>query len=241
MAKPSRSLAVAAPAEALDQRLAIDVGALRHHEEREQAVGDLACQPKPCRRNRAGVDRQRVAGVDDALQRLAEPGGIRTAIGHGVVHALVDDRLLPRDDAAHDRDVFPEPLVGLAVGDSVPALDHLRPRRPDAEDEAAARKRLQGHRGHGGAGRRARRHLHERGADRHSLGLGQNPGGRRHRVRAIGLGSPDRLVAESLRLADQVDVDGEVPARIAEHEPELQHFSSPVTRGEGSRAVTVGR
>ena len=57
----------------------------------------------------------------------------------------------------------------------------------------------------------------------------------------IGLGSPDRLVAERLRLADQVDVDGEVPARIAEHEPELQHFSSPVAGGNGGRAVTVGR
>ena len=216
-------LAVAAPAKALNEWVTVDVGALGHHEEREQAVGDLAGQPETGRRDRAGIDRQRVAGVDDALQRLAEPGGVRPAVGEGIVHALMDDRLLARHNSAHDRNIFAQPLMGFAVGDSMPAFDHLRSRRTDAEDEAAAGERLERHRRHRCTGRCARWHLHERGADCHPLGLSQNPGGWRHRVRAIGLGGPDRSVAERLSLLDQVDVDGEIPARIAEHEPELQH------------------
>ena len=241
MAKPSASIAVAALAKAFVQRIAVDVRALRHHEERDQAVRDLAGQPDARRRDRAGIDRQRVAGMDDALQRLAEPCRVRAAVGERVVHAFVDHRLLARDDLADDRDVFAQPLVGLAVRDSVPAFDDLRPRRADAEDESAAGERLQGHRGHRGAGGRARGHLHERGADRDPLRPGQDPGGRCYRIGTVRLRGPDRAIAERLRLTDQVCVDGNAPARIAEHEPELQHWSSPPCARLGDAAVSMGR
>ena len=240
-------LAVAAPAEALDERVAVHVSTLGHHEERKQSVGNLAGQPESRRRDRAGIDRQRLAGMDDALQRLSEPASVRAAVGERIVHALVDHRLLSRNDLADDRDVFAQALVGFAVGNPVPALDHLRPRRPDTEDETPAGERLKGHGRHRGASGRSRRHLHERGADRHAFRLGQDPGGRRHRVGAIGLRSPDGLVAERFSLLDQVDVDGEVPARIAEHKPELQHCSSPIAgaaamppAGWGDRPVLLG-
>ena len=52
--------------------------------------------------------------------------------------------------------------------------------------------------------RRARRHLHDRRAEPHALGLRAPPGQRRQHVGAVGLGRPDRVEAEALGLGDRV-------------------------------------
>ena len=201
MAKPSRVSPWPPRRKPSTSGIAIDVSALGHHEEREQAVGDLAGEPETGRRDRAGIYRQRVAGVDDALQRLAEPGGVRPAVGERIVHALVDDRLLARHDSAHDRNVLAQPLMGFAVGDSMPAFDHLRSRRTNAEDETTAGECLERHRRHRCTGRCARWHLHERGADCHpprsepeSRRLASpRPSHRPRRSRSIGSRAPQPL------------------------------------------------
>ena len=82
------------------------------------------------------------------------------------------ERLLAGDDLADDGDVFPGAGKGFAVGHAVPAFDHLRAGGADAAEEAVAGEGLEGHRGHGDAGRRAGGHLHDAGA---RVDLGRPP------------------------------------------------------------------
>ena len=138
--------------------------------------------------------------VHDAAQRLAEAGGTRAGVGNLVVLALVGQRRLARQRLADDLDVFLGAAERLAVGHAVPALDHLRPGRTDAEQEPPAGQRIQRHRGHRGTGRRARLHLHDRGARLDPRGARQHPGDRRHRIGAPGLARPHRDVAETFGL-----------------------------------------
>ena len=137
---------------ALQRRLRHQVGAFRRHEDRQVAVGDLARQPHAAGGDRGAVEFQRCA-MQDALQRLAEPGRIRPVIGDAVVLPLVLQRLLPRHDRPDDVDVFPRADHRRAVGLAVPPLHHLRPGGADAAEEPVARKLLQRHRRHRRAGR----------------------------------------------------------------------------------------
>src|SRR5438874_2325414 len=102
--------------------------------------------------------------MQDALERLAEPGRARARVGDLVMLAAMLQRRLARERLADDRYVFPGARQRLAVRLAVPAFHHLRARWSDAAEKTPARERLQAHRGHRRACRRARRHLHDAGA-----------------------------------------------------------------------------
>ena len=125
--------------------------------------------------------------MNDAAQRLAEPGGARPAIRDLIMRAREFERSrgsrIRRMIAMYSR----VRSQWLAIRHPVPALDDLRPRRADAAQKAVSRQCLQGHRGHRRASRRARRHLQDAGAGLDRLGLCEDPGDRRHRVGAVGL------------------------------------------------------
>ena len=76
--------------------------------------------------------------VEDALERLAETRSALALERNLVVEAFVLESLLALEDRADDRDVLLRARERLAVGDAMPALDDLRTRRPEPEDEAAA-------------------------------------------------------------------------------------------------------
>ena len=199
---------------------------LRVGEDRDPSVGDLGRQLDRLAADRAEEDRDVVADrVEVELQRLA------LAVGQGqlVVRAVVGDRALAGDDLAHDFHVLARAPPGLRVGDAVPALRDLRPRGTEAEDEAAARERVDRAAGHRCGGRRARGHLHDRGPELDRLGLGREPGQHADHVGAVGLGHPDRLVAAALRVAhdlDRVLALGADPP-VAEVETQLQRHLAP--------------
>src|SRR5207302_1112334 len=108
------------------------LGAFRRHEKWQVAVGDLARDAQPARRDRGGVDFEARVAVDDAAQRLAEPARTRSRIGDLVMLALMLERRLSLQHLADDRDVFAGAPDRLAERHAVPALDNLRPRGPDA-------------------------------------------------------------------------------------------------------------
>ena len=132
----------------------------------------------PAGDDRGGVDFEARVAVDDAAQRLAEPGRARPGIGDVVMLAVMFERRLAGEHLADDRDVFAGAGQRPAERHAVPALDDLRPRRADAAEEAVAGERLQRQRGHRRAGRGARRHLHDAGAGLDPAGARQHPGDR---------------------------------------------------------------
>ena len=198
-----------------EHRLGDDVGALRAHQERLYAIGDLAGSAQPGRRDRGGVDLEIGICVQNALQRLAEAARVRTRVGDLVVLAAMLQRSLACEHLAHDLDVFFRAGERLAVRHAMPTLDHLRPRRADAEEEAVVRHRLQRRRRHGRAGRGAGRHLHDAGAGFDLVGAGQHPGDRRDGIRAVGLARPHRRVAQPLGLQHQVHARAAGLSRIS--------------------------
>lgn len=92
---------------------------------------------------------------------------------------LVRSGLLPGENRAHDLDVLAGARQRLAVGNAVPALDDLRARSADAQDEAAIGEVIQGH-GRNGAG--AAGYQHDGGTDFDRRRLREDPGSSRHRV-----------------------------------------------------------
>src|SRR6516225_11832063 len=117
------------------------------HEEREHAVGDLGGGAEAGRRDRGGIDFQAGARMYDGLERLAEASGTGAGVGNLIVLALVLERFLAGENLPDDRNIFFRARKRLAIGDAVPALDHLRAGRADAEKKASARERLQAHGG----------------------------------------------------------------------------------------------
>src|SRR5215471_2563978 len=99
--------------------------------------------------------------VLSGLPRPVAPGA---GVGNLIVLALVLERFFAGENLPDDRNIFFRARKRLAIGDAVPALDHLWAGRADAEKKASARERLQAHGGHRRAGRRARLHLHDAGA-----------------------------------------------------------------------------
>src|SRR5262249_62357795 len=187
--------------------------------DRKPAVRDLGRLLDALRPDRRDVDRD-LAAVEDRAEGLTEPGRVRARVRDLVVLAPVDDWLVAGPDLAHDRHVLarlhdgrPEPLP-------VPALDDLRPRDPEPEEEAAARELVQGRRGRRGHRRRARRHLHDRRAEMDLRRLSADPGERGDGVRAVRLGRPDRVEGEPLGLVDEAHVDGQPGPRVADVEAE---------------------
>ena len=94
---------------------------------------------------------------------------------------------------------------------------------------------VEGHGMHRGGRRRARRHLDNAGPQFNLLGMSAHPGKRRQRIRAIGLGAPDRVVAEGLGALDALERDLDVRARVVEKESELECHLETV-EGPSARA-----
>ena len=65
--------------------------------------------------------------MQDALERFAETGGVGAGIRDVIVFTGEDQRLLPRQDLAHDGDILTRLEQRFAVGNAVPALNHLWP------------------------------------------------------------------------------------------------------------------
>ena len=133
-------------------------------EDRQPPVGDLGGELDVLRPDGRDVDRDVGAGTADDLQRLAEPGRARSRVRDVVVLAVVLERFLAAQDRAHDLDVLARLRQRLAVRLAVPALDDLRARQPQPEQEPAAAHQVERRRRHRGHRRRARRHLHDRRA-----------------------------------------------------------------------------
>src|SRR5207249_10868684 len=166
------------------KRVAGEAGAVGRVPDREPAVGDLGRLRHALRAGGGDVDGD-LAPVEDRAERLPEPGRARAAIGDLVVLALVLERALAGPDRAYDLDVLARARERFAEGLPVPALDHLRARDAEPEEEPAARELVERGRGRRGHGRRARRHLHDRRAEVDLRRLPADPGERRHRVRAV--------------------------------------------------------
>src|SRR5438034_236100 len=226
----------AAGLEALVEPLAEHPAAARREEHRDPAVGDLGGERDVLGPDRGQVDRQRGAAVQDGLQRLAEAGGVRSRVRDLVVLAAELERLLPPEDRAHDLDVLARLDEWLAERLAMPALDHLRPRDPEAEPEAATGERVERHRGHGRHRRRPRGDLHDAGAHVDAHRARGHPRRRRHGVRAVGLGRPDGVVPQPLGLEDTVDVEGEVRARVVQAQGQSHRLAPILPSGTGRAA-----
>ena len=177
--------------------------------------------------------------VGDGLQGLAEAPGSFPGVGEGVVFAVVGDGLFPSKHLLDDGDVFPGAGQGLGEGAAVPAFHHLGPRYAKAKHEAALGKVIKGERCHGHGRGRARGKLAHRRAQANLRGMGADPGQGREGVGAVGLGGPDRVVAEALGGLDRLDkVLRRVRAPVAELEPKLHafHASSPFTMPPATKA-----
>ena len=151
--------------EPLVERFLEDIEPLRFHEGEQHAVGDLGAETDSRRSHGSGDDLEGGISVNDALQRLAEPGCALSRIRDPVVVPFVHERFFPGQHLSNDFDVFAGPRQGAAVRDAVPAFDDLRARGTDAENEAAAGQIVECHRGHGSHGRGPRLHLHDAGTD----------------------------------------------------------------------------
>src|SRR4051794_3292165 len=182
---------------------------LGREEDRDPAVGDLARELRVLRPDRREVDRDAVLHRRDReLQRLTRPVRERK-----LERLAVELEPLAVERSAHDRDVLARALDLAGEALPGPALGHLRARRSDPEQHPPAAELVErrgGHRRHRG---RAGRHLEDRRADLDPLGLPGEPPEDRRRVRAVGLGGPDGVVAEALGLEDDLELIG---ARQAE-------------------------
>ncbi len=196
---------------------------VRREEDRQPAVGDLRAERDVLRSDRRDVDRDVVARrMHDELERLAEPGRVGTRVRDVVVRAVMLEPLLARQDRAHDLHVLARLAEGLAVRLAVPTLHDLRTGETEPEQEAVAAEEVERHRGHRGHGRRARGHLHDRGAEVDALGVRHHPRDRRDGVGAVRLGGPHRMEAELLRFLGQRHRARQAlaPVLIAEVDPE---------------------
>ena len=180
------------------------------------------------------------SGLRDQLERLAEPGAALQR--QLVVLAVVAQRLLAAVDRAQDLDELARARERLREGLAVPALDHLRARHADAEDQAPVREMIDRHRGHPDARGCTRRDLHHGRAELDARGARADPAQRREGVGAVGLRGPHRVVAEALGLEHRLDRIARPGHPVADHQSQL-HASPPRTeeniRGSrgGSRRI----
>ena len=159
----------------------------------QPAVGDLAgelCVLGPDRRD---VDRDPLLHRRDReLQRLARPVGEREG-----VQLAVELELLARQRLAHDGDVLARALELPGERLAVPALRHLRPGGPDAQQHPPAGDVVESRRGHGRHRGSPAGDLEDRRAELDPLGVGRQPRQHGGGVRAVGLGGPDRVKARA--------------------------------------------
>src|SRR3954447_6950286 len=214
----------AVAAEALGEGVFVEVLVAGREQHRQPAVTELGGQSDVLRALGAQVDRDVLAQrVNRRLQRLSQPRRVLPLVGQRVVLALDRHRSLARPDVAQDLDVLARARQRLAERHAVPALDHLRSRDTEAEDEAAAGEVVHRHRRHRGHRRLARRHLRYRRAQLERLRLCTPPSERRQAVGAVGLRRPDRIEAELLGLGDRLgDVRRRAACPVAGVEAQLQ-------------------
>jgi len=123
----------------------------RAPEDRQPAVRDLERELDRPRRERCQVDRDLAPHrPHHQAQRLSEPRAV--AERDVVVHAVMLEPFAP-ERRAHDLDVLARLRHRFAPRLAVPALDDLRPRRPEPHQEAATREQVERRRRH----RRVRR------------------------------------------------------------------------------------
>ena len=191
-------------------------------EDREPSVGDLGGEGDVLRALGAHDDRDLLAErMGDGLEGLAQSGAAR--VGERVVGAVVGDDVLPGDDLAHDVDVLAGAGQRLLEGLAVPAFDDLGAGHAEPEDEPAAGEVVHGDGGHAHGGGRAGRQLAQGGTQADPLGLRAPPGQRGEGVGAVGLGGPDRVVAQALGLGDQLDgVGGRPRSPVPQLQSDLQ-------------------
>src|SRR3989442_7602808 len=119
------------------QGVPIEPISLRRKEHRQPAIGDLSGERNVLWAFGREIDRDiRAQGMHGRLKRLAQTHPV--SLRHLVVLSLERDRLLARENLAHDLHVLSSALERTGVGLSVPALHYLWPRGANAEDEAAA-------------------------------------------------------------------------------------------------------
>ena len=164
--------------------------------------------------------------MGDRLEWLAESHRAGAVIRVLVELAVERQRLLARHDPPDDLHVLARAGEGLAIGLAVPPFDDLRPRHAEPQDEPSVRQVIERDRVHRGGGRRARRELHDGGAELDPAGLSGEVGERPERIGPPSLGRPDRVEAEVLgELRGLHQVGGRQRAPIAPDQAELHRFS----------------
>ena len=189
--------------EALGQRRLEGLDRVGGEEDGEPPVGDLCGQGHVLRSFGPQDDRDLLAQrMDDGLERLAQPGAAR--IGERIGGTVTGDRRLSGDHLAHDVHVLDGPGQRLLERLAVPSLDHLGPGHTEAEHEPPPRQMVEGDGGHAHGRRGAGRHLAQGGAEADPTGLRAPPAERGERIRAVGLGRPDRVETQALGLGHQL-------------------------------------
>ncbi len=119
-----------------------------------------------------------------------------------VLRPVVDQGRLAGPDLAADLDDLAGAPERSVVGDAVPALDHLRPRGPQAQLEPAFRQGVDACRGHGQERRRPGVDRQNARADAHAFGQGGEVAHQAGAVESVGLGHPDEVQAGFLHFGD---------------------------------------
>ena len=222
MSKSSKPLPPPGAREALLEQRAELADVLGREQRRDPAVGDLGAERRVLRPDRGQVDRHPLLHRRDReLERLAGPVGQRQLERLALEHdALAGER------HPHDRDVLARALELLAEALAVPALGDLRAARADAEQHPPVGELVDRRRRHGGHRGRAAGHLEDRRAELDARGRLREPGEDRGGVGAVGLGGPDRVVAEPLRLQHEVELllrgHPQAPVTDVQAEPHLK-------------------
>src|SRR6266851_2769325 len=133
--------------------------------------------------------------------------------------------LLVGERHAHHGHVLARARKLLREPHAVPTLGDLRTRRTQAEQHAAARQLVDRGGGHGGHGRTSRRDLEDAGPQLDAARAGGQPGQHRRGVRSVRLSGPDRVVAELLGGACDVELvgGGQTKAPVADRDAELHN------------------
>ena len=185
--------------------------------ERLPAFGQLGGERHVLRANRGDHDRDALAHrVVDQLERLAEAGALIRGERELIVPAVVAEPL-PAPHHPADLDQLAGPADGGVVGHAVPALDHLRAGRAEAEGEPAVRDVVQPGRGHRGQCRGARIQLENAGGQLEPLGLGRDIAELAHRVVAVGLRHEHDAETGLLVVGQLRDCLSEAPGVVDRH------------------------
>ena len=192
---------------------------------RKPAIGDFGGHLDVERRGRAKHHGNVRVAVHDRLERLAKADRAGAGIGQLDFLAVMADGAFALPDLFHDGDIIAQAGVGLAPGLAIPALDDLRAGHANADDHAAAAGQSIDCLGaHGAVGRRAGGKLGDPGAKPDALGVRGDERQRRHRIRAVGFGRPDRVESVLFGKQDAFHRNVELCARVTNADAKLHHL-----------------